>query len=589
MKKLLLSIAVVASGFAAQAQVVCAGVSPVAIQGNYEFSWADPAGGDWSCPDFLTPGVFVEDTLQIADDGTPGLNAQGNPLSAEACNPPLAPLNGKIAVIYRNTCEFGAKALAAENAGAVAVIIINREDEVIAMGGGADGLNVTIPVVFISSVSGAQLTAEMQNGPVVMFLGNKVGAFNNDIGANNGEMLVAPYGGANARQFDGFDLGIQLYNFGTSDQATVTVTANIDGPNGNVYNEVVTINNMLSGDTVSIFNGNPNEFPPFNLGGVGNYDPGMYTLSYDLDFGGTDDSDFDNYFESTFSVYDNTLASSNVDGSGLPLANTFPSNSTTEYQSCMMVQEDNASTMAVQGMYFIPFSDTAAGEELAGAEIFVNAYLWNDSWVDLDDAVFQTAGAGFDDLNLFSFATYYPQSNDEVGDVAYAPFSTPFGLQDGVRYLFCLQVFGDGVNQIPVSFGYDNNINYDGNVGIFRQPVSPVHVDGQWYSGGWSGVSAPSMALSVFDPAELGLDENDLLTGLAYPNPANDQVTVSMNTEGDATLIVSDVTGKIAMQQAITLENGSASVNVADLASGVYTFSVTLASGKTTSFSVVKK
>lgn len=585
MKKLLLSIAVVASGFAAQAQVVCAGVSPISIQGNYEFSWADPAGGDWSCPDFLTPGVFVEDTLAMADDGTPGLNAQGNPLSAEACNPPLAPLDGKIAVIYRNTCEFGAKALAAQDAGAVGVIIINREDEVIEMGGGADGLTVTIPVVFISSVSGAQLTAEMQNGPVVMFLGNKVGAFTNDIGANDGEMLVSPYGGANSRQFDGFDLGIQLYNFGTADQATVTVTANIDGPNGNVYNEVVTINNMLSGDTVSIFNGNLHEFPPFTLGGIGNYDNGLYTLSYNLDFGGPDDSDFDNYFESTFSIYDNTLALSNVDATGMPVANTYPSNSTTEYQSCMMVQEDNASTMAVQGMYFIPHADTAAGDNLAGAEIFVNAYLWNDAWVDLDDAVFQTAGAGFDDLNLISFATHYPASNDEVDDVAYAEFSTPFGLQDGVRYLFCLQTF----ESTTISFGYDNEINYDGNVGIFRQPVSPVHVDGTWYSGGWSGVSAPSMALRVFDPAEVGIEENDVLEGRAFPNPANDQVTVALNAEGDATLIVTDVTGKIAMQEAITLENGSTSVNIADLASGVYTFSVALASGEVTTFNVVKK
>jgi len=108
MKRILLTLTVLATGFMAHSQVVCAGVSPAAIQGNYDFTWADPAGGDWSSPDFLTPGVFVEDTLMIVDDGTPGLNPQGNPMSAEACNGPLInDLTGKIAVIYRNTCEFG--------------------------------------------------------------------------------------------------------------------------------------------------------------------------------------------------------------------------------------------------------------------------------------------------------------------------------------------------------------------------------------------------------------------------------------------------------------------------------------------------
>ena len=588
MKKLLLSIAVMASGFAAYSQVVTAGVSPAAIQGNYEFSWADPGGGDWSCPDFLIPGTFVEDTLQIADDGTPGTNPQGNPMSAEACNAiPAGQLDGKIAVIYRNTCEFGTKALNAENAGAVAVIIINREDEVIAMGGGADGVNVTIPVVFLSSVTGAQLVAEMQNGPVVMFLGNKVGAFANDIGANSGEMLVSPYGGANSRQFDGFSLGIQLYNFGINDQASVDVTATIDGPNGNYYSETVNIQNMLAGDTVSIFDGNPLEFTPWSEGGVGNYDNGLYTLTYTMDFGGTDDSDFDNILTSTFSIQDNVLSSSNLTVAGEPLANTYPSNSTTEYQSCMMVQEDNASTMATNGVWIVPHVDTAAGEVLAGAEIFVNAYQWDDGWVDLDDPNYTfdpTTNDAFQNLNLLSFGTHYPASDNEVEQPVLVPFQTQFQLQDGVRYLFCIQTF----ESATVSFGYDNSINYSGNEGIFRQPVSPVHVDGEWYAAGWAGVSAPAMALNIFDPAELGLEENTL-NGTAFPNPATNKVKVTLNADGDALLTVADVTGKVAFVAPVTLVNGSTTVDISSLASGVYTFNVALESGAASTFSVVKK
>ena len=100
MKKILLSLAVIATGFSAQSQVICAGISPASIAGNYDFTWADPAGGDWTTPDFLIAGTFVEDTLAIVDDGSTGTNTQGNPVSAEGCFPLIngVDVSGKIAV-----------------------------------------------------------------------------------------------------------------------------------------------------------------------------------------------------------------------------------------------------------------------------------------------------------------------------------------------------------------------------------------------------------------------------------------------------------------------------------------------------------
>lgn len=596
MKKILLTLTVFAASFLAHSQVVCSGVSPAAIQGNYTFEWTDPAGGDWSSPDFLVAGTFVEDTLMWSEDSGTGLNPQGNPVSQEGCNPPqTADLTGKIAMIYRNTCEFGAKALAAENAGAVAVIIVNRDNEVVGMGGGADGTTVTIPVVMLSSVDGAALAAEMLNGPVVMLLGNKVGAYPNDLGANNGEMLISPYGGANDLQFDGFTPGIQVYNYGSLDQSAVTINAKIDGPGGNVYDETLTPTVIMSqGDTLSVFPGNADEFTPWALG-VGNYTNGLYTLTYTLDMGTSDDSDFDNILTSTFSITDgaNTptvgngiLALSNVDGGGMPSASTYPSNSTTEYQSCLMVQEPNASLMAVAGMYFVPHTDTALNE-LAGAEIFANAYQWDDAWTDLDDPAYQfdpVAGDAFQNLNLITFGTHYPNSNDDVDDDAYVAFETPFQMVDNQRYLFCLQTF----ESTTISFGYDASMNYDGNEGILRQPTSPVHVDGSWYTGGWAGTSGPSIALSTFNPASIGLGESDMVDGSAFPNPTTDKVTVSVEANGDATLEVIDIAGKTAMNNTITLVNGSADVDLSSLESGVYIFNITLENGQTSQFNVIK-
>lgn len=591
MKKILLLLIVLSSGFMANSQVVFSGVSPVSIQGNYDFAWADPAGGDWSCPDFLVPGTFVEDTLMIVDDGTPGLNLQGNPLSAEACNGPLInDLTGKIAVIYRNTCEFGYKALQAQDAGAVAAIIINREDEIVQMGGGVEGLNVTIPCVFITSLTGNQLVTEMSNGPVVVFLGSKVGAYANDIGANSGQALVSPYGGANSLQYDGFEPGIQVYNYGTNDQAAVSINAKIDGPSGTIYDETVGPVTIVSGDTLAVFPGNTDAFPAWNEG-IGNYENGEYTLTYTMDLGGTDDSDFDNVLSSSFSITDGTtigtLAVSPVDASGMPVANTYPSNATTEYQGCVMIQEPNSSTMAVQGMYFIPHTDTSVND-LAGSEIFGNAYQWDDGWVDLDDPNYDFAAAttnAFNALNIVTFGTHYPASNDDVDDVAYIEFVTPFLMVDNQRYLFCLQTF----ETATISFGYDNTINYDGNEGIYRQPVAPVHIDGQWYSGGWSGASAPALSLKTFDPAEVGITDADILVGGAFPNPTTDAVTITVNATGGATLNVTDISGKIVMNSLVDLGTGSTKVNTSQLEAGVYVFTVIMENGKTAQFNLVKQ
>jgi hypothetical protein len=160
-----------------------------------------------------------------------------------------------------------------------------------------------------------------------------------------------------------------------------------------------------------------------------------------------------------------------------------------------------------------------------------------------------------------------------------------FQLQDDQKYLFCLQTF----ETTTISFGYDNSIDYGGNYGIFEQPVSPLHIDGSWYTAGWNGSTATSIGLRTFDPAELGLESTEMLEGKAFPNPATDVVTISMEANGEATLEVTDIAGKVAMNNSITLANGSTTVDMSSLESGVYIFSVTLENGQTSQFNVVKK
>jgi len=78
---------------------------------------------------------------------------------ADGCAAITSAVAGKIAVIDRGTCEFGVKALNAQKAKAVGVIIANNQGATVVsvMGPGAVGSKVKIPALMISQNDGAAL------------------------------------------------------------------------------------------------------------------------------------------------------------------------------------------------------------------------------------------------------------------------------------------------------------------------------------------------------------------------------------------------------------------------------------------------
>ncbi len=114
--------------------------APADLAGAYEFAVAGFGG---ALPDGDAP---ISAPVVLADDGIG--------VGSDACQPIQngAALAGNIAMIDRGECEFGAKILAAEQEGAVAVIICNNvpDPAVITMGAGAVGNQVTIPAVMMS-------------------------------------------------------------------------------------------------------------------------------------------------------------------------------------------------------------------------------------------------------------------------------------------------------------------------------------------------------------------------------------------------------------------------------------------------------
>ena len=591
MKKLLLSLSVVALAYWSSAQVIVAGVSPTSIVANYSFTWAEP--GAWGTPDFNIPGTYVQDTLAMPNDGNTGLNAQGNPLSASGCNP-LAPnsLAGKIAVVYRGdgggsiplngACEFGSKAFNAQEAGAVGVIIINRDADIIPMGGGAQGANVTIPVVMITLADGALLVEAMQSGPVVVFMGNKTGLFPNDIGLSRNAALIPKLGAIPAilaqsgTEFN-FDLGARVYNPGSNSQTNVSINAKVVGPTGStVYDNTVTGLSIATSDSIDVDPTQASNLPQFSLS---SYPAGRYTLTYTIAIDGTtDDYDSDNSISSTFIINEDIYAYAQLDATtNLPNPTLFyrPGENNNTFSICTVIDNPNASRVGAAGVYFAATNNTAS---LAGEEIALYLYKWEDAFTDLDDLAF-----GFDALTEITSGFYYFPS-DLQNETVYAQFANAVALENNQRYLACAQT-----TNIEVYLGHEGSTNYTWNLAYYLQPTSPGESDGTFFATGFGADIPNSLAVKLIDVATIGLGENSSIEGNAYPNPATDAVTISIDGEGVANLTVTDIAGKVVISNAVTLNAGKANVNIASLNAGIYVFNVALENGKTSQFKVTKR
>ena len=131
--------------------------SPASIAGAYTISDNGFSPGHIAAP--VSPGLTRN--LVLYNDATPD-NSDACTVATNA-----AALNGNIAVIRRGTCAFVLKAKAAQNAGAVAVIIVNNVSGAAPGMSGADG-TITIPVVSVSQTDGEAIIAAMANGAVTV-------------------------------------------------------------------------------------------------------------------------------------------------------------------------------------------------------------------------------------------------------------------------------------------------------------------------------------------------------------------------------------------------------------------------------------
>ena len=141
------------------------------------------------------PDSNVSGDIELVDDG-----------SAEptrGCGALIGFTPGNLALIQRGDCEFGTKALNAQNAGAIGAIIhncspgapgcstFNPGENVFVMGGGVDGGSVTIPAYMVYESTGLAIAGELPGTVTVSAF--KGESFTADTALDNG-IVIHEYG-----------------------------------------------------------------------------------------------------------------------------------------------------------------------------------------------------------------------------------------------------------------------------------------------------------------------------------------------------------------------------------------------------------
>lgn len=570
--KTLLTLLISATTVVATAQVSFNVIAPASIAGGYDFT-SNGDGTNWGLADLNDPNDAVLDTLVLVDDGTPGINAQGIPFANEGCQP-LTPgsLAGKIAVVYRydgestNVCWYGTKVLNAQNAGAIGVVMINRDDALIDVPGTTDGPSTSIPFAFISKSDGAIIRDKMDNGEtVVAFIGNKTGFYNNDLGIK-AETTFSPKIAATATQTSqsaaefNFEVGTRVYNYGSLEQTGVTITAAVTGPG--TWTETVGPFTIPAGDSVEAFTGGMNNLPAFSLN---NYPPGRYTLTYTIEQDSSDQMDFDNGLKYDFVLTDSLVAYCNLDPvTNMPVvnANYRPANSAT-YEMCMVYRDPNASRLGAHGIYFSAVTGYNSGVSLDGEEIGLTLYEWNDNFTDLNDPNFD-----FANISPLAYGFYY-YPGDLQDSVVFGEFSNPVQLVDNQRYLACVQPFNG-----EIYMGHDTGIDYTQSVNTTLQPITPNNSDNGYFALGFGTDLTPSMALKVFDAAKVGLESLEENEVKVFPNPTTNAVTLQFAEAITGELTVYNILGEVVLRESIN-NLALRTIDVRSLTAGVYTLKIT--------------
>lgn len=142
------------------AQAVFEVTAPASLAGRYDIgttSWGAPM------PSICNDAITYSGDFQIVDDGTDPNN--------NGCEAVMNDLTGNFALIMRGACGFSLKALNAQNAGAVGVLICDQTPGggLPPLGAGPEAPMITVPVIGLTNADCVPLRTALENNETVSF------------------------------------------------------------------------------------------------------------------------------------------------------------------------------------------------------------------------------------------------------------------------------------------------------------------------------------------------------------------------------------------------------------------------------------
>ena len=570
-------------------QVISNPCNPASEQ-SYNFEIAD-----WTnSPDMLIVANAVQAELVFVNDGTtPGVftNIGTPPLSVEtttdACEDSVwtQDLTGKIAVIWRGSCEFSCKAEKAQNRGAIAVLMINHTGDAVGMGGGTCGINVTIPVVMIGRTDGESLMTCIAGGGVIAFIGNPNVPILNNMSSSKADVLMAessaiPWDLAQNGTEYPVDFGIWAYNRGFDAQNGVTATVDVIYNGSSVYNQTSAPVDFAAPDTTYLDS---------NYFDLGTYAPalwnvGTYTVTYTIN--DTNDQDLlDNVFsfDFKFTNNDDVYAKCRLDSLTLPknpvgvsVADILEEDNWT---TCLSFRNTYAGQRNTQvlGMTFSAFPT----DSITNRMVDIKVYQWNDVFTDI------FSPPTYSNLVELESKPFVYTSESQQGVNIYLPFDNAIPLQDNQRYLFCLH---NNNSYDGLVIGFDNEIDYKTTINQYLQPLTPASEPTpiiNWFSYGFGTDLTPAISVTM----DIATNVNETTTAATfypYPNPTTNLLSVPLRQHmaGNVQLEVFDVLGKVVLTENQVLGNEPLKLNVAAIVNGNYLFKLTFSDGTSDVFKV---
>jgi hypothetical protein len=558
MKKTLLGCGLFLAAMSAQAQITTYVLQPASLEGALEFTWADNWG---ATPDLNDPANTIQGFTAFVNDGTAadslGCNALVNG----------ADIAGKIAVVYRGTCEFGLKALNAQDAGAIGVVIINNQGAPVAMGGGANGANVTIPVVMISTDAGASLYNELLAGNVEMLIGSVQGVYEFNLHTSSKLASIPQYSAmpgplANAINYT-VDMGSWVKNFGSSDQSDVTVNCVITQNGTEVYNNTSDAGAVLSGDSAFF------ALPSFTQATWSGY----YEATYTVSSSNADDFPSDDTFGFNFYAGD-VFAYGRIDATTLQPRAEQHVRATLDapsFMACSYFSHPNASGYKVEGIY--TSASKSGGASMDGEVLEARIYEWADVFTGWSDAT-------TDNIVLLGLGEYFYEE-DLGAQVVYIPFTETFQMEDNKKYLFCS--FSPSTD---VFLGFGESLDYNRIQTELDQPIYLMNDNGTW--GSFADATHTTIGAKMV-PADVSVNDADRIELTPYPNPTANVLRIPLTgMSGAATLSVFDLSGAVVMTNKVGIGGDQTlTVDLQNLANGTYIFRMDFENGKRSDFRVV--